>query len=188
MHISIKSQIITTLFSIVLGILLGFIFEIFNTLKLLFGSEPSEKIKKRICKLKHFQVKRREVYKISKIHKWIIDFVFDLLFFVFITPIMQIYIYAFSNGIVRWYIILGAIIGYLLYYVTIGRIIRYVLEYIFIFLKAMLQFLMHYIILPFRKVFEFFKMRFEKCYGTRKRKQSDKTASKNIIFSYGQTK
>ena len=46
----------------------------------------------------------------------------DFLYFVFVTPICLIVAFGINNGIVRWYLLLSALLGAYTYKITVGTL------------------------------------------------------------------
>jgi hypothetical protein len=152
MDVSIKNQLLTILFSLILGILFGLIYDIFKIVRMFIIGQISDRTKNIFLKIKLPLIKLKFNCEKLNVKEKIVYLIFDIMFFIVITPIMQIFIYAFSNGIVRWYIFLGAFIGSMIYYATISRINLIIYEYIFMLVKIILTYILHFIILPFKKI------------------------------------
>ena len=109
MEISIKYQLITTLFSVVLGLFIGLIYDCFKITRRFLLDEISVALQNKVCKINFPLIKLNFNRKKFKFKHKFTYFTLDILFFIVIIPIVQIFIYAASNGIVRWYIFLGII-------------------------------------------------------------------------------
>ena len=154
MEILIKNQLITALFSVFIGIAIGVIYDIFKIFRILSGLDFSNKFQEKIEALALPVIKKIKIKKEKKlsIKDKILYFWWDLLFFIAITPIMLIFIYATSSGVVRWYIIGGAFLGYIIYYLTVSRLISVMCEYIAFIIKIIFAYAIHFLKLPFKKL------------------------------------
>lgn len=192
MEVSIKYQLITTLFSVCMGFVIGMIYEIFKIFRILSGLEFSNKLQSRIETIKLPIIKGLKIKngKLGKIKRKILYFIWDLLFFIVITPIMQIFIYATSSGVVRWYIILGSFLGFLIYYITISKIISKLYEYVLLIVKIIFAYIMYFFKLPFNKLIFVMNNKVIKLKKKRKMKKAlykkeEIQNRKNIIISTG---
>ncbi len=98
-----------------------------------------------------------EVFRFMRLsfpHGTFLVFIEDLLFFLPISLIYIFFNYALSDGVVRYFSILGVVMGFLLYLATLGKIITFFSSCILNFLKKMLRGIF---ILLFRPIFIVFK-------------------------------
>ena len=86
-------QVQIFLYSLVLGLILGIIYDIFRIFRLTFN-----------------------------VKKWGIFFQ-DILYFITISLVSFSFIIIFNKGEVRYYIIIGQLIGGVIYYISLGRIV-----------------------------------------------------------------
>lgn len=107
----IKEQFLLILYSFLFGILLGIIYCMFSGVEQIFRLKTA-KTDKHIIKAK------------SKIIHKIVLFLVDSLYFVFITPLCAIYMFGINDGLVRWYIVFGAILGFAFFNLTLGKMIN----------------------------------------------------------------
>ncbi len=195
MEISIKYQLITALLSVFIGVFIGLIYDAFKIFRILSGLEFSSKLQKRIETIKLPIIKGLKIKntKFSKIKRKILYVLWDLLFFVVITPIMQVFIYATSSGVVRWYIILGAFLGFIIYYFTVSKIVSIVYEYTLLVLKIIFSYITYFIRLPFNKLILVLKIKLKKHKEKLANKKTSKkkktnTGMRQKIVSYGKCK
>ena len=99
MEISIRYQLISTLLSVGIGIVIGMIYDIFKFFRILSGLEFSSRIQDKVESLKLPIIKNIKMKKgkFSDIKEKILYFIWDLLFFIAITPVMQIFIHVSSE-------------------------------------------------------------------------------------------
>jgi len=142
MEVYITEQLIAALYSVALGAFFGVVYDILkyirhffhatltiNALKDKLNSIKSRLNKSAICKNK---VKTSTKYKIEM-------FFWDILFFIIIIPISQIFVYATSFGIVRWYILFGMGIGFVMYSVIIAKITKFIFDPIVFALLVLME-------------------------------------------------
>ena len=63
----------------------------------------------------------------------------DLMYFLIIMPICAIFLHSVNFGIIRWYIIATALLGFYLYKISIGRLQKKIMEIFFNMIKASLK-------------------------------------------------
>ncbi len=190
MEISIKNQLLTFLLSIVLGLLVGFIYEVFKILRMLSGLEFPKNINKKTesCVFPLIgNVKNQRNINTKK--RFVLYFIWDFLFFIAITPTFQIFLYAMTFGIVRWYVIFGALIGFAIYQATIGKLFCKIYEYIVFALRVILVYLLYFIKFPFFYVLKRIKKiatakKNKKSMKKKIKKQPIKECKRQILLTY----
>ena len=104
MDVLLNNQTVAVIYSFLLGTALSVLFQLYSELMRILG------IKKK-CKV--FGTKLRHVPLIIS----------DFMFFVLVTPICLIVAYGINNGIVRWYLLLSALLGAYAYKITVGALV-----------------------------------------------------------------
>ena len=149
MDVSIKEQLLCALYSVILGIFLGNIYNIFKTVRCLIFGQTSEKLENKLKSIRFPLIKEIRLKKKglkSKTAQTIFLFFWDILYFIFITPFVLVFIFATSYGIPRWYIFLGAFLGFLIYHLTVGVLFKRIFEVV-IFVLIIIK---EYVKLPFK--------------------------------------
>lgn len=131
MEVSRDWQVQTILFSFVLGVIIGIIYDVFYVLGLILGVKEGEI---RIDSLKKIIAFKKKGKKLD----FVIVFVLDILFFIVITPLCAVAIYLLNKGILRWYISLGTILGFLVYKHTVSKIVIQISSVITMLIKALI--------------------------------------------------
>lgn len=187
MEISIKIQLLTALYSIVLGVFIGLIYDCFKIFRKFLLFEVSEKLKSFIKKIKLPLISLNFHGENLKTRHKLTYLILDILFFIVITPIMQIFVYAFSNGIVRWYIILGTFVGFIIYYFSVSKIVLSVFEFILLIFKILLSYLLFFIKLPINKCKRILYRKISNFKDKMKAKEIEKTnnSNKTVVFYSG---
>ena len=121
--IYIENQFSVFLLSILFGVFLSLIYELFCSLGLLLNLRRAVINKKKIV----FLTPR-------KAGKWLLA-VWDVLYFILIAPLVAIFLYIVNFGILRWYIAVGAIIGFTLSKITICKLVGHILNLSILMLK-----------------------------------------------------
>ncbi len=189
MEISIKYQLISTMYSIILGFFTGLIYDWMKILRKLLIGEISRKTQQKILKIKFPLINLKFNDLSLNFRKKSVYFIFDMLFFIILTPIMLIFTYAVSNGTLRWYIIIGAFIGFLCYYYSISKIVLFVYEYILVILKIVVSYVIYFAKIPLTKInlkikrkLNSFKMKKK---SKKEKKPTEEKAKNRQIILYG---
>ena len=119
MGTSITQQSTVFLYSILIGAILSFLYDLFRVL-------------------------RKEVG-----HKNLVVAFEDILFWIICTAFMFVFIYNINYGEIRAYVFIGAIIGCIFYYLTISKVIVRLLCIIIDFLRKIILGLLKIILKPF---------------------------------------
>lgn len=120
MIIDLQNQAIVLLQSILFGIILEIIYEVFYCAGVLFCITSSRSKNKRIL---HYLNNNKH----TKTRKVALS-IWDFLYFVFITPVCAIFVFGVNTGIVRWYIVLGTILGFAIFKLILGRFVGRALD------------------------------------------------------------
>ena len=187
MEIKISDQLICIFLALLLGIAFGVIYDALKAIRSILNN----KITLTFLKSRLYQKSYRGIgYVIEPIKKEKLEkiklFFWDILYFIIITPLTLIFIYATSFGIVRWYIFASLFIGFVFYYVLFSKITKYLYEPI-IFLLILTK---EYIKLPFKGLFNIIKQRIRsnKQKSKKKPKKSKiKEEKREILISYGKS-
>lgn len=111
MGISIYMQTLVLLYSVLVGAIIGVVFDVFRILRLAFT--------------------------VNKV----VQFIYDILFSIIATLIFILFLFYANDGTVRWFSTLGSIAGFYLYYNTLGRLIMMIAETIISIIKTVLRFI-----------------------------------------------
>ena len=177
MEVSIKSQLLAIFYAIILGVILGIIYDFLRIFRVLLLGSYDLKLKNRLLRLKIFNIINIEENKRERSSKTekIIIFLFDLLYFIVITPILAVFIYATSSGIVRWYLFFGFGVGIIIHFLTVRRIFKPVYETLIFLIRITVE----YIKYPFKMALKRLKMLFKRKKIRKKRKLPKKQEQKS---------
>lgn len=195
MEVSIKYQLITALLSIILGAFIGLIYDMFKIFRILSGLEFSNKLQNKISSLKLPIIKQLRVNKNNKFSnakRYSLYLLWDLLFFIVIIPIVQIFVYATSSGIVRWYIFIGAFLGFLIYYFTLSKLIAPIYEYILLGFKIIFAYAFYFIRLPLKRLFSMINGKIDSIKENKRNKRAlkinkEKESRRQVLFTTGKS-
>lgn len=188
MEISIISQLLMVVESVFLGIFLGLIYDGVIFLRILFGIIPSSKLTLKLKEKRFLRVSNPyEGVTRGKKTQSVIFFFTDLLYFVIVSLIMAIFIYYVNDGIVRWFIFAGLILGMIVYRFTVGKIIGLFLEHFAFYLRILFKygkFFIGKLFIPILKKFVKIKLIFEKI-PKRKKKKNIEERKSSVLFVVG---
>lgn len=155
MEISIYNQLLTVIFSVVLGAFCGILYDLVKIFRKILVKEYNKKLinkqsKKQYKGISNPIFKRKS--KKYKIYSYIITMLFDIFYFIILTPVFCIFTYIMNNGIVRWYIFVFSLIGFVLYKVSIGRISGSIIDSFSFQLRILILYLIKFIKIPLKKL------------------------------------
>ncbi len=187
MEISLYNQLLTVLFSFVLGIPCGLLYDLFKVIRCALMPSYTEKfISKHINKeYKRIENPIKEKKSSSKIPLYIFIGILDVLYFIFLIPVFCIFTYIMNDGILRWYIFFFSLLGFVVYKITIGRINAVIIDYMSFYLRVLLKYLIFFVKMPINKLKEKqneIKIKLKK----KNEKANDKKETeRNVLISFG---
>lgn len=121
--ITVLEQTIIFLYATALGAMLCAVYDVFRIIRIAFGG------------------------KITAV------FVEDILFSIIALVLTFIFVVAFNNGELRFFVLIGELLGFVAYYFTLGRLTMSVSKMIISLIKKLFNLL----VMPFVKLFGFLK-------------------------------
>lgn len=109
MEISLTQQVTSFAASLILGALLGIVFEVFRTVRSLFGGGT------------------------------VAVFIQDVVFWIISSFVVYIFFLIFTKGTVRYFVLIGAFLGFTVYMKTIGKFTAFLFRQIFRPIKFAVQ-------------------------------------------------
>ncbi|MBE6718625.1 MAG: hypothetical protein E7574_05170 [Ruminococcaceae bacterium] len=132
------------LYSLVLGVFLGLVYDVFRIRRLVFFCDNENEPGKKAIILKHK----------NRIESIIIFFE-DILFWLVCSVSICIFIYYINSGRFRSISIVGAVAGFLVYYNTVGRLVMMLSDVIIRFLKLLFKTVIKYTVYPVCRVLKY---------------------------------
>ncbi|MBE6671491.1 MAG: hypothetical protein E7593_04730 [Ruminococcaceae bacterium] len=123
-------------YSFVLGVFLGVVYDVFRIRRLAFYCEKNTETTASI-----FHRQRMFIEEI-------VIFIEDVLFWLISTVSMCIFIYYVNSGRFRGVALIGAVIGFFVYYKTIGKVVMLLSGCIINFLRAAFRLLIRFTLYP----------------------------------------
>lgn len=146
-------QAVATLIAIVVGAGVGLIYDGIRLSRAIVGIRYTDRLSRRFSTV-HFpligilpqkeapQRKRREFFISLYVAMG------DVLFFLLASVATVVYLYHANDGIVRWYLLSGLFLGFLLYYVTVGKITVNLFEVITLAFRVLLAYVAYFTVRP----------------------------------------
>ena len=123
------------LYALVLGVILGAIYDIFRIFRLCFNFGVNYGTKN----------KKRELFNTLAV------FFEDLLYFIICSCVACVFIFYMNSGRFRSVALLGALAGFTAYHFTLGRVVMICSDRIIRFVKKLLKFIFRYTFFPLFK-------------------------------------
>ena len=164
MEVQFLNQILVAFYSILFGIFLGLVHDFTSIAGLVFGFKDLKLNNKKICKFN--TVRKKTILK----QVWLC--IFDIIYFLIISILVSVFVFGVNNGIVRWYIVIGLLIGFAVYKLTVGAVISIFLSYI--------AYLVRISAISFASLVKSFIKKFFSKFSKRKKKINKKT--KKLLF------
>ncbi|MDR7870940.1 MAG: spore cortex biosynthesis protein YabQ [Tissierellaceae bacterium] len=102
------------------------------------------------------------VFRLFSKPKKILTAIEDLLFWIIVTLIIFMFLLNKTDGIIRGFVILGFIVGYVFYYKVISKYSFLLLKKIFELIFSLISEIIRIISYPFKKVFKIFGKKTDK--------------------------
>ena len=152
-----KLQLILIMYSFIVGISIGIVYSVFDTISIMFNlhivnESAGEEIKLRNAKNKII---------ISKIFQFSIDFLFSVVY----TVIVVVFIFCANQGRFRFFLIIFSVFGFLVYKRTLGRLVSFCMQRVVSFLYRTIKL---YIACPLYRFYTAVKIRFVSAYIKRR--------------------
>ena len=132
MEIYIEKQLLNIVYSLFLGLIFGFIYDIIRIMHILFGissyTGENEGMKRGLV-------------------PFFVFFILDAVYMVFVTLTYSVFLYGANSGSNRAYIFISVCIGFALYYFTLGRVVMFFSEAVVRFLRTVFYYI---VVLPLR--------------------------------------
>ncbi len=168
MDISLSNQLLGFVYSLVIGIFLGTIYDVFRIVRIFLGmgyrdksagkyddirlpfigSRNERNIRRKKNENGQSEPSGKKFIKFSELFKDIAVFFQDILYFLIAAPIFIIFIYHANNGEIRWFLGLGAFAGFMLYYFTIGHLVMLVSELIIFIIRTIFSYILFITVKP----------------------------------------
>ena len=149
MEVSMLEQLFIFLESVLIGAFLGVVYDFVRSVKTCLGVPYTTKLTEKLKGIR-FKYIRNPLVKKPSGFNGVITFISDIIYFLIATLVLMVFLYYKNNGIVRWYVFLGAIIGMLIYYVSIGKLIGMGIEVLFFFARVVCYHILSLLARPFQ--------------------------------------
>lgn len=110
MEIFIEKQLISVGYSFILGLIFGASYDIIRMIHILSGTMSFSAGKK--------QVKTGAL-------PFVLFLITDFIYMSAVSVVFSVFVYIVNYGDFRWYLLFGAVVGFVLYHFTVGRVVAY---------------------------------------------------------------
>jgi hypothetical protein len=183
MEILIRNQNKAVFLSLLLGIFVGLLYDVFKLIRKVAipnGSKPVLFNKKR----ENDVLKTNEMENKSlKIRDFVVVLLFDLLYSFLLCPIFCVFTFITVNGQFRWFIFASALFGALLYKGTIGYIIGKAIDLISYAVFRFRRIIFDKMKTPLVKLST--KIKSKRVLKRQKREEIKRKQARKVVFSYG---
>ncbi len=155
MEISMTALALEFLYSIILGVFLGIIYDAIRLLRVMRGTYKKSEIKTNEIPefiQRYIRLPKKKLVKKKKGTFFVA--VGDVLFFVFSACAFSIFAYHFNDGVIRGFALFGMIFGFFVYYFTVGKLVLFLSFQIVNFVKMVFSYAFFLLIFPFFYIFE----------------------------------
>ncbi|MBE6695069.1 MAG: hypothetical protein E7587_01300 [Ruminococcaceae bacterium] len=159
MYVSMSELSKMFLYSILLGFFLGAVYDLVRLSRIAVGIkyDTSESSKYAFGKYaligRFFHLEEKKATHKKEFFLSSFIFLGDIVFCLFSSVAIAIFIYHFNNGEFRAFVLFGAILGFLTYYFTLGKIVIYLSERIVFVFKLASLYILFFIFFPFHFLF-----------------------------------
>lgn len=155
-HVSQLGLLSLSLYSAAVGVFLGMIYDFFRILRI--SAEPTAELKKRRPEASSEPAQKEErKMRVADRIKVSLIFAEDIVFSLICAAVISVTVFHLNSGHPRWFILLGAAVGFALYYHTAGRLVMKLCPYLILLIRFALTLIMRVTVLPvcslFRAVF-----------------------------------
>ena len=146
MWFSVSEQLIVTLYSFIVGIGFGILYDVIRISRCIIGvARYSSSITSNKNKLFH-------QYSSEKVHTGIVSdiiiFLGDIIFSILCAAIYSLFLFHTIRGQLRIYFIIASALGFFIYYFTISKLILAVMEFITNLIKSIVRVFLKIIFIP----------------------------------------
>lgn len=185
MEILIRNQNKAVLFSLMLGLFVGILYDLFKLIRKLILPQNSLVSSRQAKDASVSFEAKKTVKKPSKILEKVTVAILDLSFCALLCPIFCVFTYITLNGRFRWFIFAAAFLGALTYKITLGRAVGRLIDLFSYAFFRFRRFLFDKIKIPLVRL----SGKIKKSRNTRRKKRQEKAEKRKrmVVFSYGKS-
>ena len=147
-------QVIATLLALVVGAGVGLIYDGIRLSRAIVGVRYSNQFSRRFSAFRFpligiVEPREAPLRKRREFFLGLYVAMGDVLFFLLASVATVVFLYHANNGIVRWYLLAGLFLGFVLYYVTIAKITINLFEILTFVLRVLLAYASYFTVRPF---------------------------------------
>lgn len=183
MEILIRNQNKAVLLSILLGLFIGLVYDVFKMARKLLIPQTSVKglFKKREAGV--IEKSDKTIKNSLKIRDLVVVALFDLAYGLLLCPVFCIFTYITINGQFRWFIFAAAFLGALMYKITLGRLVGVAIDSVSYAAFCLRRLIFDKIKIPLKKLST--KIISKRALKRQKREEIKQKNARRVVFSYG---
>lgn len=167
MEISQKAYIILILYSLVLGVFLGGVYDVIRIMRIALRPAHKE------------GVNSGGIRKGFELIEFLFVFVTDIIFCIISAASIIVLVYYKNSGIIRWFVLAFAALGFFTYYNTVGKAVILCSEKIISFIRRAVYFIYKITLKPILSLFKLiFKNIYDKIIRESLKRRSKKLRSR----------
>ena len=157
MEVSMVRQALILLYSLIIGVVLGAVYDTIRIQRIMLGVRYGHKSVKMLRQVKlpligtGKKLPSRAVVKIKAVMRLLRNIIIsiqDILFFIFAGLVVTVFVYHANYGQIRWFALLGLALGFFVYYNTVGRVVMLCSEFIVFFIRAIMSYTWYLVYMP----------------------------------------
>lgn len=113
MEIFIEKQLLGVGYSLILGLIFGAVYDIIRLIHI-------------VCKIASYSGGQK--FSRKGVLPFFAFFLFDLIYVFVVGVSFSVFVYWANNGDFRWFLMAGAVLGFVLYYFSLGRVVMFFSE------------------------------------------------------------
>ncbi len=153
MEISFWHQLLLPFLSLAFGLIAGVLYDVVRIFRCCLGIKYTQSAPKWLSKIKlPLLSSSNKEKRMGAIKENIIMGITDILYFLILTVLMCIFVYAVNNGKIRWYIYVFSLLGFLIYYFTVGKLVIKVSSVASFIIRSMFSYIVLFLFAPVRSV------------------------------------
>ena len=157
MWFSVSEHLLVTVYAFFMGVFLGVLYDFIRLTRILLGigsySSVARKFKVKTSFVTCADDRHTRSGKRGYISSCILCFLGDILFGAVSAACYSVFLFHAIRGQVRWFFILASAVGFFLYYFTVSRFFLGIAETVVYAVKAVVFWILHMILTPFRLIF-----------------------------------
>lgn len=144
--------------AVILGLTLGFFYSVLCVVRILFTAGSTSEAERKLSEICFPLIGKasvaRKTRRCGHFFVWILTFFQDILFCLSASVGILLLAFVGNQGRIRWFLLVGSLIGFLLFFKTLGKLIAYFSEWISAGLHVVFRYVWFLLFFPLRALFD----------------------------------